>query len=156
MPTTEVRNQTQAAKISLRVLGAICDSLLVSLAWYYIIELWGHEGSTGAITRATAGGKVLSGGPAILLMLGTAAYWIVMEWQIGATVGKLILGLRVKSLDGTPISLMQSMKRNILRLADFFPFYLPGFLTACLTPNRQRLGDLWAKTIVVRERQQKA
>jgi hypothetical protein len=41
------------------------------------------------------------------------------------------------------------LKRNLLRLVDFFPFYLTGFLAAKLTPNHQRLGDLWAQTIVV-------
>lgn len=50
----------------------------------------------------------------------------------------------------------QSVKRNVLRLVDFFPFYVTGFVIASLTPNRQRLGDLWAKTIVVINEPRKA
>lgn len=150
MATTQVRTPPETAQLGLRVLGAILDSVLVSFAWYFIIDLWGHQGVVGALNNATAGGKVLSGTPAVVLLLATAAYWIVPEWLAGVTVGKLLCGLRVRSLGGSPISFVQSIKRNVLRLLDFFPFYLPGFVSACLTPNRQRLGDLWAKTIVVR------
>lgn len=37
----------------------------------------------------------------------------------------------------------------MLRLLDFFPWYLTGFTAAKLTSQHQRLGDLWAKTLVV-------
>jgi uncharacterized RDD family membrane protein YckC len=40
-------------------------------------------------------------------------------------------------------------------MVDFMPLYLPGFVAASLTPKRQRLGDLWAKTIVISTRQKK-
>jgi uncharacterized RDD family membrane protein YckC len=62
----------------------------------------------------------------------------------------------VTTLRGGSISLGQSLKRNVLRLLDFFPFYLTGFVAAALTPNRQRLGDLWAKTIVVSRKSRQA
>jgi uncharacterized RDD family membrane protein YckC len=64
-------------------------------------------------------------------------------------MGKWACDLRVTTMNGGSISFSQSLKRNILRLLDFFPFYLTGFVTARLSPSRQRLGDLWAKTIVV-------
>ena len=154
MGTTQLRTPAQTAQLGHRVLGAILDSLLVSLAWYFIIGLWGHQGVVGALNNAAAGGKVLSGTPAMTLLVATAAYWIIPEWLVGVTVGKLLCGLRVRSLAGSPMSFVQSIKRNVLRLLDFFPFYLPGFVSACLTSNRQRLGDLWAKTIVVRAKRE--
>ena len=153
MVPTASTTQDKTANLGVRVLAAIIDSLIVSFAWYYIIEIWGHTGPAGSLTSATmGGGKVLSGTPALLLMLATACYWIIPEWLFRATLGKFICGLRVSSVDGTAISLWQSLKRNILRLVDFFPFYLTGFLTAALTPKHQRLGDLWANTIVVSKR----
>ncbi|MBS1841810.1 MAG: RDD family protein [Acidobacteria bacterium] len=146
----EIRNQLTPAKLGMRAFAAILDSLLATGVWYLIISMWGHTDSEGALTSATVSGdKVLTGGPALLLMLGTAAYWIVPEWLAGLTIGKLICGLRVVRPDGRSISLGQSLKRNLLRALDFFPFYLTGFFAAKLTPNRQRLGDLWAGTIVV-------
>jgi len=142
--------------VYLRVAAAIIDSFLVGLLWYYFIEEWGHADTAGALTTASMGAdKVLTGMPAVALMVLTALYWIVPEWVSGATLGKLALGLLVSTLDGGPISFWQSFKRNLLRLVDFFPFYLTGFLTAKLTPLHQRIGDLWAHTIVVRKKDAK-
>lgn len=140
----------KTSPLFIRVLAAIIDSLLVFLLWYYFIEIWGHAETAGSLTSATVGGnKVVSGAPAAMLFLLTALYWMIPEWILGGTLGKLALGLRVKTLEGRSISFGQSFKRNLLRLLDFFPFYLTGFLVAKLTPNHQRLGDLWAQTIVV-------
>ncbi len=68
----------------------------------------------------------------------------------GATPGQRYVGLRVVSASGGPVTLSQSLIRNLLRVIDFMPFaYLFGFL--CTLSNRrfQRLGDLVADTVVV-------
>jgi hypothetical protein len=45
--------------------------------------------------------------------------------------------------------------RNILRIVDMLPTgYLVGVITVLISPKNQRLGDLAAGTIVVRERQE--
>lgn len=88
--------------------------------------------------------------------------WFVMSWFYGGlfetylngqTPGKWILGIRVLTVDGRPITGMQAVLRNILRAADMFP--PPGCLVGlvCAASNRhfQRLGDLAAGTIVVIE-----
>jgi uncharacterized RDD family membrane protein YckC len=131
----------------LRSLAAIIDTSLVMIVWYFIINIWGKYNS--------AGDKELLGYPAILVMLGTVAFWIVPEWLGGATFGKWSCDLRVVNISGKKISFVQSLKRNLLRPVDFFPWYLPGFVCAKLTPNKQRLGDLWAKTMVVRRSETK-
>jgi uncharacterized RDD family membrane protein YckC len=135
-----------------RVVAAIIDSLLVCLFWYYFIAIWGHPKIEGLNSATVGSGKVVTGGPAIVLLFLTAVYWMIPEWIFGATLGKVTLGLRVRTLADHPISFGQSFKRNLLRLVDFFPFYLTGFLVARLTPKHQRLGDLWAQTVVVRKK----
>jgi uncharacterized RDD family membrane protein YckC len=137
----ELTTQAKPASLWLRALAAILDSAVVFLAQYYIVEKWGDVGPEGNV--------VLTGSPVFLLLLATAAFWILPEWLLGATLGKWACDLRVTTLSGANISFMQALKRNVLRLLDFFGFYLVGFVTASLTPKRQRLGDLWAKTIVV-------
>jgi uncharacterized RDD family membrane protein YckC len=126
----------------IRSLAAILDFTIVSIIWYFVIETWG--------TFNAAGDKELVGLGATALMTGTAAFWIVPEWLTGATFGKWSCDLCVVNMSGNKISLAQSVKRNGLRLIDFFPWYLTGFIAANLTPSRQRLGDLWAKTLVVK------
>jgi len=137
----EIRGQADPAPLGIRVVAAILDAVIVSVAWYLILWKWGDA--------AADGGVELTGTPALLLLLATAAFWIVPEWLLGATPGKWACDLQVATLTGGDISLSQSLKRNVLRLLDFLPFYVTGFVSASLTPKRQRLGDLWAKTIVV-------
>jgi uncharacterized RDD family membrane protein YckC len=137
----ELNTGTKPANLGMRVLAAILDCAVVLVAQYFMVEKWGEVGPEGDM--------VLKGAPVFLLLLATAAFWILPEWLLGSTLGKWACDLRVTTLQGASISLGQSLKRNVLRLIDFFPFYLTGFVAAALTPNRQRLGDLWAKTIVV-------
>ena len=91
-------------------------------------------------------------------------YFLIFEWvNRGRTPGKMLLGLRVVSLDGTALDRFQVVLRNLLRIADMFPFqnliftqlpsYLVGGVTAFVSGRSfQRLGDLAAGTIVIRER----
>ena len=73
----------------------------------------------------------------------------------GRTPGKRWTGLRVVRKAGTPVGFLASALRNILRIVDSLPgFYLVGILSVMFTANNQRLGDLAAGTIVVRERRQ--
>ena len=72
----------------------------------------------------------------------------------GRTPGKRALRLRVIDARGLPVSLYQSLVRNIVRALDFAPaFYGIGAIVTMLTPSRRRLGDLVADTLVVRDAQ---
>jgi uncharacterized RDD family membrane protein YckC len=72
----------------------------------------------------------------------------------GRTPGKRASGLRVLRADGGPEDVVASLVRNVLRLVDGLPlFYVPGTVSILVTRRNQRLGDLAAGTIVVRERQ---
>lgn len=74
-------------------------------------------------------------------------------WWNGQTPGKRAFRLRVIKVEGYAIGFYDAMLRNLLRTADFVPFfYAAGFLTAASNPRMQRIGDLVAGTIVVRER----
>ena len=100
-------------------------------------------------------------------------YFVLQEWLMrGRTLGKLVLGLRVVSLDGTALDIGQIILRNLIRIADMVPFLLlsPGailgiFFINFLVPSYlvgmlglfvdrrafRRLGDRVAGTIVVRD-----
>jgi uncharacterized RDD family membrane protein YckC len=117
----------------------------------------------------------LSAGFAVLLaavpQLQTAAAWIVTAWLVvifgavigyfpvseavwsGKTLGKLVMRLRVVDARGGPVSVSQAIVRNLVRLVDFLPFYYAvGAVTMFINQRGQRLGDLAAGTVVVRER----
>jgi uncharacterized RDD family membrane protein YckC len=71
----------------------------------------------------------------------------------GRTPGKRVAGLRVVRSGGQPVGFVASAVRNVLRLVDSLPtLYLVGMISVIVTAHNQRLGDLAAGTIVVRER----
>jgi uncharacterized RDD family membrane protein YckC len=97
--------------------------------------------------------------------LGAAAFSIVFFLVIlgydvlfevlasGRTPGKRWTGLRVVRTGGEPIRFLASAIRNLMRLVDFLPFaYVVGSIAILATGRNQRLGDLAAGSLVVRER----
>jgi uncharacterized RDD family membrane protein YckC len=113
----------RTSHLFIRVVAAVMDSLLVCLLWYYFIDIWSHADSGGSLTSSTFGGnKVVTGTPALVLMFFTASYWMIPEWILGATLGKLTLGLRVKTIAGQPISLSQSFNAIFYEASTFFLF----------------------------------
>jgi uncharacterized RDD family membrane protein YckC len=108
--------------------------------------------------------------------LGTAMFlltWFATECFYGAlfetfmngqTPGKWILGVRVVTRDGQPISGMQAVLRNLFRWVDMAPpvyvyfgdmavpfniTCMTALITMSIDPRFRRLGDLAAGTMVV-------
>lgn len=81
-------------------------------------------------------------------------YYLYFEMASrGQSPGKRASGLRVISVDGSAITLDQSAVRNILRVVDTLPpLSIAGVIAIFLTRRMQRLGDLAAGTMVVKER----
>ena len=70
----------------------------------------------------------------------------------GRTPGKRLTGLRVVREGGQPVGAKASMIRNLLRLVDWLPVsYLAGIVAIVATKRNQRIGDIAAGTLVVRE-----
>lgn len=84
-------------------------------------------------------------------------YHIVLEGRRGRTVGKRVVGIRVAMADGGRPTVRAATIRTLARFADWLPAgYLVGFVAMALTEHRQRLGDLAANTVVVRDAEEKA
>jgi uncharacterized RDD family membrane protein YckC len=92
-------------------------------------------------------------GNGFLLWLALAfAYFILCEAAFGSTLGKRILHLRVARPDGSPIGLNAAVVRNLMRFVDGFPYlipYLVGAASVWSDPERRRLGDRAAGTVVL-------
>lgn len=101
------------------------------------------------------GGRVLQDGAFTAWLVASLAYFVLAEWLTGATIGKQMVGLRVRMSDGRCCTLSAAIVRNVMRVVDAFPFGIPnllGFVVVAGTARHQRLGDLAAQTIVVRTR----
>jgi len=78
------------------------------------------------------------------------AYYTYLEGSRGQTIGKMITRIKVVSEDGRPISMDQAFKRNILRIIDGLFAYLIGAVLIWRSDKQQRLGDSYARTVVVK------
>lgn len=80
------------------------------------------------------------------------AYFSYFEAASGQTFGKQVVGIKVVDLDGmSRVEISRALIRNILRIVDFLPFfYIIGVLLISTASRRQRLGDVFGRTIVVR------
>lgn len=80
-------------------------------------------------------------------------YFVVFDVMAdGASPGKRAFQLRVVHQDGRPITLSDSILRNLLRAADLLPmFYAIGVVSMMLDKKFRRLGDFVAQTVVVYE-----
>jgi uncharacterized RDD family membrane protein YckC len=98
----------------------------------------------------------------ICLFLLFTGYFILFEWLWGGqTPGKRLLRLRVIREDGRPITLWEAIARNLLRIFDsvpgfFVPIYSVGLIVIFLSKRDQRVGDIFAGTVVIRERSDEA
>ncbi len=95
----------------------------------------------------------------------SAAFWVVGFFAVfwgydvafevlnsGRTPGKAANGLRVVRESGAPVTFAPSAVRNVIRLIDLIPgTYLVGIASILITKRNQRVGDLAAGTLVIRE-----
>ncbi len=94
-------------------------------------------------------------GAMVLFQFSIAVFYgIVTEWLMnGQTLGKRLFGLRVIDERGLSLGFKQIVIRNLFRMLDALPstFYLIGGLACLFTRRCQRIGDIAAGTLVVRE-----
>ncbi len=88
----------------------------------------------------------------VVLCLGLPLYNTLAVWLGGASLGKVICGLRVLSEERRPTSLGQALIRSLALYVDSMFLGIVGQQAMASSSRRQRYGDRWAHTIVVRTR----
>lgn len=130
-----------------RIAAALVDIGVLFALFVFVGILVGDTGSNdggGSVTLENGGFLVFAG----LSLL----YYFLGEAITGQTLGKRLLGVRVRSLGGGSASIGAVAIRTLVRPIDSLPgLYLLGFIVALISPRRQRLGDLAARTVVTRE-----
>src|SRR5258707_11142065 len=129
-------------------------TLIVLVIFFAIIADYADLGS-----RITNAPKWIIALLIILVFVLMSGYFAIFEWLWhGQTPGKRWLKLRVIREDGRPISFFEAAVRNLLREFDImpFPFYSIGLIFVFANERDQRVGDMVAGTVVVREREAEA
>lgn len=157
------------ASIGNRFLAVAIDHFIQYLSIFLIAWMVISIGNLGGTSGAGDPERFFSDMPKwtlALLIIGIfvifASYFILFEWLWnGQTPGKRLLKLRVIREDGRPLTLWEAIARNLLRICDaipgfVFPVYSVGLIAIFLSSRDQRLGDVFAGTVVIRERTDEA
>lgn len=129
-----------------RVVATIVDAILLGIISGVVAALFGTSTTSSGfdVTRLSTGGS-------FLLLVVAVLYYVVLEGFAGRTIGKMVTGIRVvDAATGNPPGLGKALVRTVLRIVDGLFAYLVGFIIVLASTNRRRLGDMAARTLVVR------
>lgn len=148
------------ASIGNRFLACAIDHGLQALAILLAIIAFAVLADYASLgNRFTEAPKWVQAIATIVVFLIFWAYFAFFEWLWnGQTPGKRWLKLRVIREDGRPLTFWEAAIRNLLRPVDMLPppFYSLGLISVFVSLSDQRIGDLVAGTVVVREREAEA
>lgn len=157
------------ASIGNRFLAVAVDHFFQFLSMFLLAWFFGWLAGYGTEQLVEAPEALMGQAPKwtiavliVLVFLVFAGYFILFEWLWnGQTPGKRLLKLRVIREDGRALTLWEAVARNLLRIADaapgfVVPIYSIGLIVIFLSDRDQRLGDIFAGTVVIRERTDEA
>ncbi len=156
-PTLELETPERVAvTLELAGLGArafawLADAGCIVLLWLTVLVAYSVSGDL--LREVQALGWL--GQLAALVSVFLAGWGWDVLWETlggGRTPGKRLAGIRVVREDGGPPGVVESLVRNLLRAVELPLAYAPGILAVALGPRQQRLGDLVAGTLVVRQK----
>ena len=130
--------------IGRRILAGFIDYAIIYTFFFVFLFYFGEVTDTGSYE--------VNGWPSLIPMLFWGVITVGMERVLGVTLGNAAVGLKAIPACGTlrKLSFSESLKRHLLDAFDMLFFGLVGIITIKYTDKNQRLGDLWAKTIVVK------
>jgi uncharacterized RDD family membrane protein YckC len=143
------------AGIGTRFMAALADTSIIVVVQLLILALVASLAGFNRAAAREAGLEAFAWLGALLGLLAFAVLWgyyvyFEVRWN-GQSPGKRWVKIRVVRDDGTPVTLTESLIRNLVRLVDLLPaYYGVGVVVMFLDERSRRLGDLAAGTLVVR------
>jgi uncharacterized RDD family membrane protein YckC len=136
----------QYVSVGRRFVAILIDSVILGLVGSPFADFQKTTSSVGTTYHIE-----YRGGGFFALLAVVLIYYIVMEGTLGATVGKLAMGVRVVQSDGSKCTWQGAIIRNLLRIIDALFVYLVAAILVWTSPTRQRLGDRAANTVVIKK-----
>jgi uncharacterized RDD family membrane protein YckC len=150
----EIDLQLEVANVGSRTLAILVDLALCGLVLFTVYSLTfllARDVTADWIERLSSNAM-----KTLLILVIFGFQWVYFNffegmWN-GQTPGKRLLHLRVIKADGTPVSWIDVLLRNVSRPIDTFgPMGLIGLLMIFASRHAQRVGDLMARTLVIHE-----
>tara|TARA_R110002126_G_scaffold169359_11_gene318354 strand:+ start:25895 stop:26644 length:750 start_codon:yes stop_codon:yes gene_type:complete len=131
-----------------RILAYLVDFIVLGIYWAVL-------GMIGSLTDISTGSNISEDYlwvMYVIILLPVMLYHLAMEilWD-GYTIGKWLIGIRVVKLDGTRPGVSNYLIRWLIRLFEItLTSGVVAFFTLLLNGKSQRLGDIAAKTCVIK------
>jgi uncharacterized RDD family membrane protein YckC len=125
-----------------RVVATIVDGLVFGVAYWLLALAFGDIRTEGEAANFVSDLPVWASVAYGLFVIG---YYILLEGLLGQTLGKLAVGIKVVAeATGQAPGMAAAAVRTVLFC------YAVAFFTVLVSSRRQRLGDMAARTLVVR------
>ncbi|MDH6226643.1 RDD family protein [Streptomyces sp. MJP52] len=139
--------EVRPAQFPSRALAVVLDLLVALFAWFVVLMLL--FATLTSVDEAAA--AAISVGTFLLIPIGAPI--AVETLSRGRSLGKLALGLRVVRDDGGPIGFRHALVRGLLGMVEvLMTFGVVACIASLVSARGRRLGDVFAGTLVVRER----
>lgn len=129
-----------------RILANLLDYGFYFAVIIVYMSYFGHETEDG--------GMAVEGILALPIVIFWFIYFVIIEAKYGGTIGHLGFNLKVMTVDGKDISLGNSLRRHLLDFIEVGFLGIPAIIAIKNSDKNQRLGDMWAKTIVVNSQEE--
>lgn len=137
---TNIKAYTYKSNLGKRIAATIIDYGIIMLVTYLYIMYYGRENAEGQMQ--------VEGIATTPLFMFWVTYLVFAETLFGATLGHHAFYLRVVTSKRDEITFGQALKRRLLDPIDLF-WGIPAFIAISKSEKKQRLGDMWAETLVV-------
>lgn len=124
-----------------RIVATLIDYTIFIVLFFLYVSYMGDDNGKG--------GKTVTGFFALIIPIFWFAYFVLIEALYGATLAHQILGLKVLTLKRNEIELKHAFKRRLLDIIDIYFYGIPALIAIKNSSKHQRIGDMWAGTIVV-------
>lgn len=136
-----IKEKMYKPNLKKRIIATLVDYGLFLLALFLYLMIFGEENESGKYS--------VSGLKTLPINIAWFLYFVVYEATNGATMAHQAFKLKVVSLDGKSLKLSQAFKRHLLDPIDILLCGIPAIIAIKNSDKCQRLGDMWAKTVVV-------
>ncbi|MGE2834080.1 RDD family protein [Mycobacterium sp. SMC-4] len=137
----------QIAQLPVRALSVLIDVIVVLLVYVLGVVLW-------ALTLSEMDEAFSASVLLIFTVLALVGYPVIFETVTrGRTLGKMVMGLRVVSDDGSPERFRQALFRALAGAIEIWMLTGgPAVICSLLSSKGKRIGDIFAGTVVISER----
>ncbi len=126
-----------------RIVATLIDYGIYTILFFIYIYCFGKETDTGSME--------VTGILTLPIPIFWVLYFVVLEASNQTTPGHDICKLIVVKASGERITFSDAFKRRVLDIIDIFFYGIPALICISNTPKYQRLGDLFADTLVVKK-----